>query len=138
MISTFTHNDASDPSVKYLMLTDDEREAAEIPLGRLRTLCEITNASPSDTFSFNEDSEILCFAQRELLCSFLDFVWNDITSGSADPPHDRVDLRAVLTEGDFCRLLKTLDDVVSPDQKSALLLVNLKNLFHQVTWNFTR
>ena len=52
MISTFTSTDTSDPLVKYLMLSDRERDSVAQPIAELRLKAQEEGADDSLTFGF--------------------------------------------------------------------------------------
>lgn len=54
------------------------------------------------------------------------FIWNDASTGSTGLTRYRVDLYAVIGVDENRHLLKTLDDVVAPEQNSHLFHVTLK------------
>jgi Ubiquitin family/Zinc finger, C3HC4 type (RING finger) len=132
MISTFTSNDTSDPLVRFLMLTDDERKVAAIPHDELRARAEKEKVDPFSTFVFNPVCRILCDEQCRHLCSFLDSVW---TSTALDATSDRVDMRLVIDDDTFVQLLSCLDPVVSSMHQSGTLAQNLHNEYLKVSGN---
>ncbi len=58
MISTFTYNDSSDPLIRYLMLTDEQRDQVPIPLDLLRRKAESAEVNRWNTFSFKQDAVV--------------------------------------------------------------------------------
>ena len=130
MISTFKYNDnTSDPLVRFLMLTDDERKVAAILRDELRAKAKKEEVEPFSTFLFNPDCTILCVEQCRLLCSFLDFLW---TSTALDATSDLVDMRLVIDDDTFVQLLSCLDAIVSSSHQSSTLVQNLHNEFSEV------
>ena len=97
MISTFTVSDTSDPLVKYLMLSDRERASAVKPMAELHTKAREEDATGAfepllDTALFSSalfemllpntepqavTEPVLDDRVRELLGSFLDFMWSE-------------------------------------------------------------
>mmetsp|Transcript_12084 Transcript_12084/g.22768 ORF Transcript_12084/g.22768 Transcript_12084/m.22768 type:complete len:380 (-) Transcript_12084:52-1191(-) len=94
MISTFTSVDRSDPLIQYLMLSDEQRSRAEVPYAALNQKWQEEQAQPFVTFQYTPDGNILDYADRLLLCHFLDFVWEK-TAVQAAP---RVDMRLLLND----------------------------------------
>ncbi|KAI2512900.1 hypothetical protein MHU86_1446 [Fragilaria crotonensis] len=129
MISTFKYKDASDPLVRFLMLTDDEREDAAVPLDELRDMAQEENANRFSTFDFRPESRILCLIQCRHLCSFLDFVW---TRTAHDAKSDRVDIRLVIDDDTFVQLLSCLDPLVPSTHKARTLVRNLHIEYRKV------
>mmetsp|Transcript_49258 Transcript_49258/g.87957 ORF Transcript_49258/g.87957 Transcript_49258/m.87957 type:complete len:717 (-) Transcript_49258:809-2959(-) len=134
MISTFTSSDTSDPLVKYLMLTDDERKSAKKPAaGLLREKAEKERFNPGSKFKFIAEP-VLHPRFHHRLCQFLDFMWemtctseeakkdqtSDDESGSEDEKA-RVDLRMSVTDEAFLQLLD--------DANAAAVLHDLKMLY---------
>lgn len=91
MISTFSSSDDSDPLVAYLLLTDEERESAPIPVEELVAKQKKEGAGFL-TFRYDDEFDALHEKHRSLLCNLLDFVW--LRTESEDV--GRVDLRLVL------------------------------------------
>ena len=73
------------------MLSDKERECAEVPLDALKERARCEHASPYLTFKFSTDEDILGHEIRLLLGSFLDYMWEhaaaDLGSRSNDTPN---------------------------------------------------
>lgn len=132
MISTITSNDTSDPLVRFLMLTDDERDVAAIPRDELRARAKEENVEPFYTFVFNPGCSILCVEQCRHLCSFLDFMW---TSTALDATSDRVDMRLTIDYDTFVQLLSCIDPVVSSTCQSSTLVRNLHKEYLKVPGN---
>lgn len=107
MISTFDANDFSDPLIQYLMLSDIERKASRVPLAHLRAKAKQERTFSFHTFSYIEDPQILDKPKRELLCSFLDFMWLATTPHS---PIDRVDMRVVVPGEQLCNIISAIDN----------------------------
>ena len=100
MISTFTSTDTTNPIIKYLMLTDEERANATKPIEQLREKANENFSSVNffQTYRYRENPDILHESQLAILCEFLDFVWNE----TAVPGElDRVDLRTTMTGDQF-------------------------------------
>ena len=129
MISTFTYSNTSDPLIRYLMLSDDERGTATIPIAEIRAKAEKESASRCLTFHYEEECEILHVQQRNLLCMFLDFMW---TVTSPEHPNERVDMRLVVPDAQLLLLLASLDSSMEPDFQSASVLRKLHLAFCQV------
>ena len=53
MISTFTSNDATDPLVNYLMMTDEERVTAPVPIQELKEK-EISEDANDKQFTYKQ------------------------------------------------------------------------------------
>ena len=92
MISTFTSNDSSKPLVSYLMMSDEERSKASVPLEELRTEMVSKGANNFLTFKYQETPDILHESQMDLLCDLLDFMWGEMKGKT-----DVVDMRMTLT-----------------------------------------
>ncbi|CAE7366671.1 UBC [Symbiodinium natans] len=103
MISIFKVSSEDDSLSTYLMLSDDERARAEVPLEDLQRKFEEENAGQWSTFAFTEDAGILGPAVRRRLSEFLDFMWSRETTDSS-----RVDLRMHLPDEEFILLLATV------------------------------
>jgi len=102
MISTFTARDTADPLVRYLMLSDVERESAAVPTEALSARADKEGASPEARYCFKPDGGGLVDAPaREVLCGFLDFLWE---RSAGDAPPERVDMRARIEGGLVARL----------------------------------
>ena len=93
MISTFTSNDRSDRLINYLMMTDDERLSAEVPIAELKQKAESEDATLFVTFNYEEKPEILHESQLAILCELLEIVWGMTT----DINRDRVDMKLTLS-----------------------------------------
>ena len=105
MISTFTSSDTSDPLVKYLMLTDAERETAEKPAADLLDRKGRSEGfHPSVTPEFKTEP-VLDSGVRDRVCQFLDFMWDLTCTAEAATTQARVDLRMSLTDRVFLKLL---------------------------------
>lgn len=92
MTKIFTNWDVvSDPLVAYLMMTDEARSMAALPIDELRKARNSEQAEDFITYNYIEDPELLNDKQRELLCGFLDFMWTQ-TSQEKDESQ-RTDLR---------------------------------------------
>jgi hypothetical protein len=126
MISTFTHSDLSSPLIRYLMLTDEERDHVPIPLGLLDEWAAIEGADPWITFRYRKDGGILTSDQCNLFCSFLDYMW-EATTKKVDSL-DRVDLRLVLPDEQFRQLLEHAQQGNPPDD----VLAKLQRTFQEV------
>jgi len=106
MISTFTSSDTTDPLVSYLMLTDQQRESASIPLAELRRKAKSEEAERFTNYNYDENCNILSRSQRALLCDFLDFIWS--TESQTGDASDRVDMRLVIGEDIFLAVSATV------------------------------
>ena len=105
MISTFTSSDTSDPLIKYLMLTDAERETAEKPAADLLDRKGRSEGfHPSVTPEFKTEP-VLDSGVRDRVCQFLDFMWDLTCTAEAATTQARVDLRMSLTDRVFLKLL---------------------------------
>lgn len=105
MISTFTVNDTSDPLVEYLMLSDEQRAVAQVPLEALQRKAKHESSNSLETFKFTRDRHLLCNESRIALSSFLDFMWEKT---SRDFPAERVDMRLCVPDPQFIKLLDVL------------------------------
>ena len=129
MISTFTSSDTSDVSVKYLMMTDEERVNATVPIEELKRNAKAHGADEFYTFRFDDNPEVLHESQQHILCELLQFVWNK-TAAAGDI--DRVDLRITLSSEQLVAVLSPLDASLDDKYKSSRLDGKLKDLFHKV------
>jgi Ubiquitin family len=132
MISTFTSTDTSDPLIAYLMLTDEERASARVPIESLHAKAKSEKANPMANFFFKDDCEILHSSQRDLLCRLLGFMWSTtMTESSTDDP-SRVDMRLTLNDTQFLNVLSSLDKSFQEDDityKSSTVLRKLQDAF---------
>jgi large subunit ribosomal protein L40e len=129
MISTFTSMDTSDPLIRYLMLPDTERETAPKPMAALRRKAQQVHADKGATYEFDAHPEpaVVDDKARNLLCEFLDFMWNETaTDGS-----ERVDMRMVVPDDEFQQLLEGScpDKGEAAPSDTKAVLRGLKNLF---------
>lgn len=79
MISTFSAGDAEDPSIKYLMMTEKERAATEVPTKRLDELADQNNTSKNGYYTFASNA-LKLFPELEKFPldtteAFADFLW---------------------------------------------------------------
>lgn len=93
MISTFTSSDTSDPLVQFLMLSEEQRKEVPIPLGSLRS--KASQEGAYTTFHFERNANVLSPTQCDLLCAFLDYMWNS----THDSASNHVDMRLHLKAG---------------------------------------
>ena len=117
MISTFTSSDRSDPLVNYLMMSDEERASAEVPLKALQEKAKIMGADLFQTFKCTRDVDILGHEIRMLLCRFLEHMWpcvrsdgstvsgSESESGNDNSDSGQVDLRLRMSDELFLILL---------------------------------
>jgi len=102
MISTFTSNDAlNNPLVAYLMMSDDERANAPLPLQALNDEVKTSGVDHFLTYKYQENPDVLHESQLEIFSELLDFVWQKtaIVAAVTDPfPNDRVDMRLTLSQ----------------------------------------
>ena len=103
-ISTFTSNYASNPLVTYLMMTDDERANAPVPIQELREKMNESCAN-STYYNYKESPDILHESQLKILCGLLDFMWENTETSSAA---DRVDMRLTLSTGQLAAVSKVV------------------------------
>ena len=132
MISTFVTNDTKDPLVRYLMLSDDAREA-EGPAPSASLLAALNQKAKNegaDDFATFKQAPTGPFSEavRESLCSFLDFLWGQTAVAA---PVDRVDLRASLTDDVFLVLLQDIVGFSRAPQRTKLL-ADLRELFTDI------
>jgi len=91
MISTFSSNSLEDPLVKYLMLDDNERRGAQVPLTKLREKFISERAKAFSTFHYVEGPHSGLSRIQVTKCSeFLDFMW---MKSSLTAPLHRADMR---------------------------------------------
>jgi hypothetical protein len=128
MISTFTSDDSSDPLIRFLMLQDEERTGATIPIDQLRAKTMSEGASETKTCMLVEDCDILSEKHCELLCALLEFMWH---YSASDFPEDRVDMRLAMPDNDvFLKLLGALDERYAAHSKfkSRVTFLRLQSL----------
>mmetsp|Transcript_39199 Transcript_39199/g.71800 ORF Transcript_39199/g.71800 Transcript_39199/m.71800 type:complete len:439 (-) Transcript_39199:85-1401(-) len=130
MISTFTSNDTSNALISYLMLTDEERANAPLPIRELREKMKTIGANDFLTFKYQANPELLHESQLVILCKLLDFIW-DKTAAASDSA-DRVDMRLTLSGDQLVAVLTSLDSSLDDEYKSARICENLKRLFNEV------
>lgn len=102
MISTFTADDVSDPLVAYLMLSDELRGLAQVPLDALHKKADAQASIAFQTFKFTREGRILSPKACAVLSSFLEFMWERTEAGTVP---ERVDMRARVDEAEFLKLL---------------------------------
>eukprot|EP00928_Gymnodinium_smaydae_P011932 TRINITY_DN14361_c0_g1_i1.p1 TRINITY_DN14361_c0_g1~~TRINITY_DN14361_c0_g1_i1.p1 ORF type:complete len:383 (-),score=44.05 TRINITY_DN14361_c0_g1_i1:51-1199(-) len=124
MISTFTARDTSDPLVQYLMLSDEQRRSASLPLEALREKARREHADPFQTFRLVPDASLLGYEVRVLLSSFLDFMWENTSNQF---PESRVDMRMCVPDAEFTNLIGYLRSVDAAD-----LLISFNDSFKEV------
>jgi len=124
MISTFTMSNTSDPLVEYLMLSDNQRAAAQVPLEALQRKAKEENAACFETFKFARDGQVPSNECRVALSSFLDFMWD---STSLDFPTERVDMRLCVPDEEFTKLLGVLSCC-----NAAKVLKDLRAIFREI------
>ncbi|GAX26752.1 hypothetical protein FisN_2Hh298 [Fistulifera solaris] len=124
MISTFTYNDPSNPLIRYLMLTDEQRANEPVPLDLLREKAAREGADPYSTFRYQENAGILTADQCELICSFLDYMWE---ATETDDAPNRVDMRLVVPDEQFEQLLEPFLQEDTPNS----VLTKLQRTFRQ-------
>jgi len=130
MISTFTSNNASDPLISYLMMTDEQRDSTEVPFKELKKKAKSTGSAEFYTFKYDKDPKVLAVSQMDILCELLQFVW-DKTSVAGDS--SRVDMRLTLSPQQLVAILASLDGSLSEENhKSARLDSVFKRLFEKV------
>jgi len=93
MISTFTSSDTSDALIEYLMMTDEQRVTAPVPIQQLKEKQRAKRANNNERFTYEENPDILHPSQLKILSELLSFVW-DKTSNVGNS--DRVDMRLTL------------------------------------------
>ena len=93
MISTFTSSDTSDALIEYLMLTDEQRVTAPVPIQQLKHKQMVKRADNDVRFTYKQNPDILHPSQLSILSELLSFVWDKTsTIGNSD----RVDMRLTL------------------------------------------
>ena len=117
MISTFTSSNRADPLVNYLMMSDEERANAEVPLKALQKKAKHMGADPLQTFKCTRDVDILGHERCMLLCRFMEHLWtcvksdgstvsgSESESGHDDSAGGQVDLRLRMPDELFLILL---------------------------------
>ena len=106
MISTFTSTDRRKPLVKYLMLSDEKRKAAALPLAALQAKAEREQFNRFATFSFRKESNVLPPRYRKILSDFLEFMWATVEAARTAQGQDAkmVDLRLRIGDEEFNQL----------------------------------
>ncbi|CAJ1959402.1 unnamed protein product [Cylindrotheca closterium] len=115
MISTFASNNSMDPMIHYLLLPDQERSQATVPIQALREKAMKTMASLTDTFRFQMEPDIVDSAQIDWLNRFLDFMWTETQDTG------RSDLRIRVSDECFLKLMAPLDPDESRTSRISLL-----------------
>jgi hypothetical protein len=133
MISTFTSDDSSNPLIRFLMLSDEERAAADgaitLHIDQLQAKTKSEGASETRTYTFVEDCDILSENHSELLCAFLEFMWH--YTAPSEFPEDRLDLRLAVPDDEvFLELLGALDEGYAAHSKfkSRVTFLRLQSL----------
>jgi ubiquitin len=130
MISTFTSTDTSDPLVKYLMLSDRERDSVAQPIAELRLKAQEEGADDMLTYKFTgRPPPALDDRARQILGLFLDFMWEKTSSES---PKKRVDMRVTMSDEAFTELLneRSVSDAKLLEVTGAVS--RLKMLFREI------
>jgi hypothetical protein len=128
MISTFTSIDTHDPLVKYLMLPDSERATTPKPMAKLREKAMKEGAQKGETYTFDAQPvpPVLNEKACELLCEFLDFMWDRTASDG----RSRVDMRMVVPDDELLQLLE--ESCANEGAGSEAVLRRLKELFTNI------
>ena len=130
MISTFTSNNETNPLIKYLMMTDEQRASTVVPIKELKAKAKSTGSKNFYTFSYEEDPQILAESQMDVLCDLLQFVW-DKTSMAGES--NKVDMRLTLSPQQLVAILASLDGSLSEENcKSTELDSEFEGLFSEV------
>mmetsp|Transcript_8001 Transcript_8001/g.17090 ORF Transcript_8001/g.17090 Transcript_8001/m.17090 type:complete len:336 (+) Transcript_8001:334-1341(+) len=131
MTKIFTNWDVvSDPLMAYLMMTDEARSMAPIPIDELLKARNSEQAEDFVTYNYVKDPELLNDKQRELLCGFLDFMW---TQNSQEKDESkRTDLRLSMTVEQISAVLGVLDWSIEEDYKSRNTVSKLSECFTKV------
>mmetsp|Transcript_27736 Transcript_27736/g.67519 ORF Transcript_27736/g.67519 Transcript_27736/m.67519 type:complete len:341 (+) Transcript_27736:568-1590(+) len=103
MISTFASNNSVDPLIQYLLLPDQERSQATVPIEALRKKAKDCCASFTRTFRFQTEPAILDSAQISWLNQFLDFMWAEKQDVGGS------DLRIRVSDDCFLKLMSPLE-----------------------------
>jgi len=122
----------SDPLIHYLMLSDDERGSAPMPIATLREKAQDEGANAFSTFRFEQDGNILNQVQCEVFCNFLEYMW---TSTASDTPSTtRVDMRLVVPEEQLQQILGLVDREMPAESlfRSYRVLSKFRATFQQV------
>eukprot|EP00211_Chloroparvula_japonica_P005488 CAMPEP_0119125984 /NCGR_PEP_ID=MMETSP1310-20130426/5071_1 /TAXON_ID=464262 /ORGANISM="Genus nov. species nov., Strain RCC2339" /LENGTH=353 /DNA_ID=CAMNT_0007116107 /DNA_START=83 /DNA_END=1144 /DNA_ORIENTATION=+ len=132
MISTFTSKDTSDPLTGYLMLSDDKRKDVDVKetlLPLLEEKVKSAGAQATGTYVYEEQCGFLCPEHLRLLCHFLSFMWKSLSDQGR---LQGVDIRLVLPDPVFLRLLGSLDDMFTADSpyRAGKVLTKLQELHH--------
>ena len=93
MISTFTSSDTSVALIAYLMMTDEQRVTAPVPIQQLKEKQRAKRANNNEKFTYKQNPDILHPSQLKILSELLNFVW-DKTSNIGNS--DRNDMRLTL------------------------------------------
>jgi len=134
MISTFkgkTNRLIDDPLFDYLMLPEEERLRANVPLHLLKEKAK-KESNVFQTFHYEEKGEVLTDDHITLLSSFLDFMWNKTTTKDNS---DRVDMRLSIETDIFKQLISIIDAVVPSEKSSESLVRKFYSLFLDVRGN---
>ena len=89
MISTFTSNDTTDALINYLMLADEERVTATIPIAELRAKRRMEGGRHKQ-FTYKQNPDILHPSQLAVLCELLDFVWDKTAAPGVGSRYDNM------------------------------------------------
>ena len=111
--------------MRFLMLSDEEREITQPPLLELELKATEEAASPFHTFSFSPEGGVLDYAQRCVLSKFLDFLWE--TTSPATSTAQRVDMRVLLDDDAVEKLLNSQGGTNGTE-----ILTSLQDLFHEI------
>jgi ubiquitin-large subunit ribosomal protein L40e len=118
MISSFTSSDETDPLIRYLMLTDEERSTAIVPFAALRAKAEEYKSHPYLTFNLDRAPGILSLLQCNWLSCFLDYMWTATQREGVN----RMDMKLVVPDNLFLELMGAIitppaqvgDDITPP------------------------
>lgn len=131
MISTFTDIDTADPTIQFLMLTDEERLQYPLPITALQKKAEHIDDITMRKYGFQYDPnpEIIAESQTELLREFLNFMW------SVSPLSESNDLKLVLPELLFLSVLDPCQGIVSDYYEAQEVQLRLYNCFREISKN---
>lgn len=121
MISTFTHNDANDPLVRYLMAPADA--LPPVPLKELEEKYDKETANGFYAFQYTPDTNKFSPQTLCALSTFLDWIW-DIKA-----PKTATDLRIVVPDAHFRSLL---EPHVGGFQNASIILAWLQFKFREI------
>ena len=112
-----------DSLVKYLMLSDEERAMAEIPLKALQVKAASTAVDPFRTFRLKDD-DVLGQEVRKLLCIFMEYMWQNAAFFDIV---GQVEMQISLSEDQFLTLMGA-----GGHANGRVILMKLQSLMEEV------